>query len=162
MSEEHASQSDLIKHLIDAAAMKADIDHIKSDQSDMMNRMLGALTEISSKLELMRESIANQPAKITECRTDMRHEIERDFPNRVDAVKMEQRIEDKIEGTDRKLSEQITSVQNGLNTRIDTVENKLDKQVIKITAAVSAVILSIGALAWIIDHLPIFVSMVAK
>jgi hypothetical protein len=92
----------------------------------------------------------------------MRHEIERDFPNRVDAVKMEQRIEDKIEGTDRKLSEQITSVQNGLNTRIDTVENKLDKQVIKITAAVSAVILSIGALAWIIDHLPIFVSMVAK
>jgi hypothetical protein len=95
------------------------------------------------------------PERIAACRLEMRREVDKDFPNRVDAIEMEKRIETQIRDTDKKLSDQIAAVDAGskarhadMNTRIDGVKSELDKQWIKISTAVGVVILVFGLLAW--------------
>jgi hypothetical protein len=157
MHDDHSSEVDarLLTHLVEAAGMKSDIENLRSNQSELTNRVLVSLGEMAGDIKAIRADMTAVPERIAACRLDMRREVDKDFPNRVDAIEMEKRIETQIRDTDRKLSDQITAVDAGskarhadMNVRIDGVKSELDKQWIKISTAVGVVILVFGLLAW--------------
>jgi len=150
----------MLTHLVDAAGMKADIENLRTNQNELTSRVLVSLGELAGDLKAIRVDISAVPERISACRVDMRREVERDFPSRLDATEMEKRIENQIRETDRQLSHQISQVDAGskerhasLKTQIDAVEGKLDKQWVKITTAITVVILLLGGLAWVIDNI---------
>jgi hypothetical protein len=162
MGEERAADLDarLLTHLVESAGMKSDIEHLRTNQNDLTNRVLVSLGELAGDVRAIRTDMSSVPERISACRADMRREIEKDFPNRVDAIEMEKRIEEQMRDTDRQLSRQITQVADNakelhaaLNTRIDGVENTLSKQWIKITTAITVVIVLLSLLAWALENI---------
>jgi len=150
----------LLTHLVEAAGMKSDIENLRVNQNELTTRVLVSLGELSEDMKAIRDEISDVPESLSVCKADMRREIERDFPSRLDTIEMEKRIENQIIETDRQLSRQIAQVDNGakerhasLNARIDGVEGKLDKQWIKIVTAVTVVMVLLGGLAWAIDNI---------
>lgn len=148
----------LTDHLIEAAVMRADIEHLKVNQSSTNSQVLQAIGGLAADLKAIRGDIASVPSQINACRIDMRHEIERDFPNKAETLRMEKRIEDQIEATDRTLSKQIQEVSTDLGTKINAVSGEvktlrtdLDKQWLKITFAVVGVIAAAGTIMWLLD-----------
>ena len=122
--------------LADIAVMRADIDNLKQSDRDITQRVLIALGELSADIKSLRQDVINVPQKISACRTDMRTEIERDFPSKPEAMLMEQRIEKQIADTDKTLGKQIADVRSEL-TKLDT---KIDKVWIKITVVVTTIV----------------------
>ena len=145
--------SELLAHLVEASAMRVEIDHVKTTQTELTHRLLVSMGELSGDIKAMRSEIQSVPDRIQTCRVEMRREIEKDFPDRVDALEMEKRIEKQMEATDRKLSEQVSSMNATLNRRIDQVEGKVDKAWIKVTTAVSVILFVAGLIAWVIDNI---------
>jgi short-subunit dehydrogenase involved in D-alanine esterification of teichoic acids len=155
MSDTHGStelSGEFLKHLVEAAGMKADIEHLRSTQSELTNRVLVSLGELAAELKSMRTDIQSVPERIANCRMEMRREVEKDFPNRVDAIEMEKRIENQMRETDHKLTKQITSVETNLNARIDKVDTKIDKLFVKIAATIAAVGTTLATVAWVIEN----------
>jgi len=161
MHDMHAGDVDarLLTHLVEAAGMKSDIENLRSNQAELTNRVLISLGELAGDIKAIRSDMAVVPERISACRADMRREVDKDFPNRLDAIEMEKRIENQIRDTDSKLSAQITQVDKGsqerhatLNTRIESVETKLDKQWIKITTAITVVLVVLGGFAWLVNN----------
>jgi len=141
-----------LTHLIDAASMRTDIDNLKSRDSDFNMRMIASLDAITAELKALSAGISHVPRQISECRLDMRHEVERDFPSKVETLNMERRIEDKIGETDKTLGTQIAAVNTKLSGEMQELKaaqvelnTKFDKQWLKITVIVSTVV-SIGML----------------
>lgn len=153
IGDEMGNRAELLSHLVESAAMKTDIEHIKSNQSELTHRLLVSIGELSGDIKAIRTEIQSVPDRIQACRLDMRREIEKDFPDRVDALEMEKRIEKQVEGTDRKLSEQLGNLNTVLNRRIDQVETKVDKVWIKITTAITVIIMVAGMVAWAVDNI---------
>lgn len=135
-------ENHLLQHLVESASMKADIAHIKSQQNELSSRLLVQMGEVGADIKAIRAVVDSVPEKINACRADMRREIERDFPSRVDAVKMEQRIETKIAEGDARLSAQIESV-----------KASMDKLWVKITSSVIGAAAVLGFIAWVIDNI---------
>lgn len=150
-------QAQMFTHLIDAAAMKADIEHLKMADRELTQRILTVLGELAADIKAVRTDMSTVPRQISECRNDMRTEVERDFPSKTEAMMMEQRIEKQISGTDRTLGRQIAEVDKKLDAgmadvtaQITRVDTKVDKIWIKITM-VLVTILSIGGLVqWLL------------
>lgn len=152
LGDEMGNRAELLSHLVEASAMKTDIEHIKSNQAELTHRLLVSIGELSGDIKAMRTELQSVPDRIQACRLDMRREIEKDFPDRVDALEMEKRIEKQVEGTDRKLSEQLGNLNTVLNRRIDQVESKVDRVWIKITTAMTVVFVVAGLVAWILAN----------
>lgn len=155
---EHQSnelETQLLTHLVESAGMKSDIEHIKGLQADLTHRVLVSLGEVAGDIKAIRADLQAVPERIQACRVDVKREVEKEFPNRVDAIEMEKRIEKQVEITDRKLADQITAVQIGLTSRIDTVEKKVENVWIKITTAIAVLAAVAGSIAWAIDNLSI-------
>ena len=148
-------QSQLITHLLDAATMKADIENLKRAQGEQNARLLQVLSEMSADIKGLGAALTAVPRQISECRDDMRDEIERDFPNKPDALKMEQRIEKKMADVDKTLGKQIDDVDKRLTSgmtdvaaQITKVDTKVDKIWIKITVVVTTVTAVGGLIQW--------------
>jgi predicted nucleic acid-binding Zn-ribbon protein len=156
MTDHMPADNAFTAHLVEAAKMQGEIENLKSGQLDLQTRILGLLGELSGDIKGIRAEMQSVPDKIASCKVEMRREVERDFPDRMDALEMEKRIEKQIEATDRTLSEQITKVENSLNTKLTSVENKLDRQWIKITATITTVAAGAAAIAWVFKNAPFF------
>jgi hypothetical protein len=150
-------QTRFMTHLIDAASMKSDIENLKRTDHEFNTRIISALDSVTSELKGLREMIGFVPGQIAACRIDMRNEIERDFPNKMDAMSMERRIEDKLAETDKTLGLQIAAVGKkssddiqSLKDQITCVENKVDRQWLKITVIVSTIVAIGGFAQWLL------------
>ena len=139
-------QAQLLSHLIDASAMRADIENLKQSDRDTSQRVLTMLGELSADIKALRQDVINVPQKISACRLDMRSEIERDFHSKNESMAMEQRIEKQITDTDKTLGKQIADVRTEL-TKLDA---KVDKIWIKITVVVSTIVALGGVIQWLL------------
>lgn len=139
-------QAQLLTHLIDASAMRADIENLKQSDRDTSQRVITMLSEMSADIKALRQEVISVPQKISACRIDMRGEIERDFHSRTESLQMEQRIEKQITDTDRTLGKQIADVRAEL-TKLDT---KIDKIWIKVTVVVSTIVAIGGIVQWLL------------
>lgn len=159
-------QSHFFEHLIDAASMRADIDNLKKADVDRDSRIVAMLTQVSADIKSLRDTVASVPRQIAECRVDMRREVDREFPNKIEAMEMERRIENQIGATDKTLGTKIDAVDKKLGIQIDAVDKKLtgeitdlksevqkvqstvDKQWLKITVIISTVVAVAMAVQW--------------
>jgi len=155
---EDSTSTRLTDHLIEAAVMKARLEHVEQMQQNTNHQVLHALGEMSADVKAIRLDISNVPQQIQACRNDMRREIERDFPNKEAALKMETRIEDKIGATDRALGKQISEVQTNLGEKITTlsgevqsVKQDVSKVWIRVTATIVAVVATAGGIMWLVN-----------
>lgn len=154
---EQTFQTQLIAHLMDAATMKADIENLKRAQGEQNARLLQVLHEMSADIKLLGAALTAVPKQISECRDDMRSEIERDFPSKPEAMSMEQRIEKQMADVDKTLGKQIADVDKRLTTgmtdvaaQIAKVDNKVDRIWIKITMVVTTVVAVGGVIQWLL------------
>ena len=150
-------QARFMTHLIDAASMRSDIENLKRSDDDFKARVISALEGVSTELKGLRDIIGHVPEQIAACRLNMRHEIERDFPSKIDALNMEQRIEESVADTDKTLGLQIAAVGKkssediqSLKNQITSVENKVDRQWLKITVIVSTIVAVGGIIQWLL------------
>jgi len=159
--EQHTSESDFMKHLIEAAGMRADINSLQKSNAETNNRMFTILAEVSADIKAMRENMAHVPLQITECRRDLRHEVERDFPSKMETVQMERRIEEQINVVDKTLGKQIAEVSKSVSDQIVAVKddikslnNKVEKQWLKITVIVSTIVTLAMIVQWLLMVYP--------
>ena len=144
------SSQDFLAHLIDAASMRKDIEALQRRDTDISNRAFEKLTELDNREKVLHELLRDIPRQITVCRTDMRHEIERDFPNKTDIMSMEKRIESQTSNTERDLSHQITELDKKVDKNNADLNTKIEKLWLKITIPIT-VLIAIGGLAqWIL------------
>jgi hypothetical protein len=146
-------QTHFMTHLIDASAMRTDLDNVKAQQAVNNNQVIAMLGRLTEKVEALQGALNAVPERITACRNDMRREIEKDFPNRVDAIAMETRIEEQVRTTDTKLSRQIASVENNVNGRMDKIERKIDTLLVKIGVGLFVSTVMFTAFWWIIENI---------
>ena len=162
-------QTHFITHLIDAAAMRTDIENLKRADHDFNTRVLNSLDAVSTELKGLHDLIGLVPRQITACRLDMRNEIERDFPSKMDALNMERRIEESVADTDKTLGKQIAAIDTKLTNELQSVKeeqvrqgNKLDRQWLTITVIVSTVV-SIAMIAqWLFTIYGVFKPVIAQ
>lgn len=150
-------QSQLITHLMDAATMKADIENLKRTQGEQNSHLLQVLREMSADIKLLGTALTAVPRQLSECREDMRDEIDRDFPSKPETMRMEQRIEKQMAEVDKTLGKQIADVDKRLTSgmtdvaaQITKVDTKVDKIWIKITMVVTTIMTIGGVVQWML------------
>lgn len=128
------SESD-VQHIVAREVAKQQVRELQSGLL-ATNKTLADLTaNFTTELKSVRELLQKQPDQIRECRVDLRREIEKDFPNRLEMMDMENRIEDMISTGDA-----------GLSSQIAAINVKVDKQWLKITVTLSVISASITGL----------------
>lgn len=142
--------ADEVQHLIAREWAKNEILTLKAGSIEFQKQLVEIGGATSAELKHLRETLQEFPTmvanQIGQCRAEMRREIEQDFPNKLEAMRMEQRIEDKIGTTDTTLGKQISS----LDKKVDNLENKVDKQWLKITVIVSTIVAIGGFVQWLL------------
>ena len=142
--------ADEVQHLIAREWAKNEIITLKAGSIEFQKQLVEIGGATSSELKHLRETLQEFPTmvanQISNCRAEMRREIEQDFPNKLEAMRMEQRIEDKIGTTDTTLGKQISA----LDKKVDGLENKVDKQWLKITVIVSTIVAIGGFVQWLL------------
>ena len=138
--------ADEVQHLIAREWAKNEILTLRAGAVEFQKQLVEIGGTTNAELKHLRETLQEFPtmvaSQISHCREDMRREMEKDFPNRIEAMGMEQRIEEKIGETDATLGKQISA----LDKKVDGLEVKVDKQWLKITVIVSTIV-AIGGLA---------------
>lgn len=147
---EGSIETHFVEHLIDAARLKTEVDNLKSSVSDIQTQTVSALAGLAVKMDALTSALNVVPERIAACRTDVRREVERDFPTRPDAIEMEHRIEKKVEEGDKALAHQISE----LSTKFVNLEGKVDRMWLKISVAVSVIGTVLVLLGWLLDRLP--------
>lgn len=162
-------QTHFMTHLIDAASMRTDIENLKRADHDFNTRILNSLDAVTTELKGLRDLIGFVPGQIAACRQDMRHEIERDFPSKMDALNMERRIEESVADTDKTLGKQIAAIDTKLTSELHSVKeeqvrqgNKLDRQWLTITVIVSTVVGVAMVTQWLFTVYGVFKPFVAQ
>lgn len=162
-------QARFMSHLIDAASMRTDIENLKRADHEFNMRILTSLDSVTSELKGLRDLIGFVPGQIAACRLDMRHEIERDFPSKMDALNMERRIEERVADTDKTLGKQIAAIDTKLTSELQSVKeeqvrqgNKLDRQWLTITVIVSTVVGIAMVAQWLFTVYGVFKPLIAQ
>ena len=150
--QESDLQHQLLTHLIDAASIKSDVEHLKANAAANSNQVIGMLGALTAKVEGLQAALNAVPERISSCRDDMRREVEKDFPNRTDAILMENRIEEQVRATDEKLSAKIDEVTTGLKGRMDKIERKIDSLLVKIGVGLTVATVLLSAFWWAINN----------
>lgn len=140
MTDMASTETRLTDHLIEAAVMRQEIEHVKQLHTATSNQLLHVMGELSADMKAVRQQLGDVPKQIQQCRLEMRHEIERDFQTRNDSLLMEKRIEDKVDAGNTQLRISVTAL-----------EAKVDKQWLKITVALSAVGAVFAGVLWVLD-----------
>lgn len=147
--EEKATYTaDEVQHLIAREWARNEILTLKSAHMDLQKQMVDAVGSTNAELKSLRVTLVEFPAlvanQIAQCRRDLRSEIEQDFPTKLESVRMEQRIEDKIGETDSTLGRQIGE----LDKKVDSLEDKVERQWLKITVVVGTIVALGGLVQW--------------
>lgn len=140
--------ADEVQHLIAREWAKNEIISLRNGHMELQRQMIEVTGATNAELKSLREtliefpnSVANQ---IAQCRRELREEIEQDFPNKLEAIRMEQRIEDKIGDTDKTLGKQISD----LDKKVDGINDKVERQWLKITVVVGTIVAVGGFAQW--------------
>ena len=150
---------DEVQHLIAREWAKNEIITLRQGHLELQKQLVEFMGTNQADSKALREMLAGFPAsvaaQIDNCRKDMRREIESDFPSKLEAMRMEQRIEEKIGATDKTLGKQISELDKKMDTnsadltsQIKDVDNKVEKQWVKIAAIVSTIVALGGFLQW--------------
>jgi phosphate uptake regulator len=141
---------DEVQHLIAREWAKNEILSLKAGSIEFQKQLVEIGGATNAELKHLRESLQEFPSlvanQISHCREDMRREMTKDFPDRIETKDMEKRIEDKISQTDSTLGKQISS----LDKKVDGLEVKVDKQWLKITVIVSTIVAIGGFVQWLL------------
>lgn len=140
--------ADEVQHLIAREWAKNEILTLKKSDIEIQKQLIEISGTTAAELKNIREAVTSFPVmvatQIAQCRKDLRAEIEQDFPSKLETLRMEQRIEDKIGATDNTLGKQISA----LDKKVDGLENKVDKMWLKITVVVSTIVSIGGLVQW--------------
>jgi hypothetical protein len=153
--------ADEVQHLIAREWAKNEIITLKAGALEFQKQLIEIGGATNAELKHLRESIQEFPSmvssQIAHCRDDMRREIQKDFPDRLEAVAMEKRIEDKIGETDTTLGKQISSLdkkvdntKNELTADINSLRELVNRQWLKISVVVATLIGAGGLIQWLL------------
>lgn len=142
---------DEVQHLIAREWAKNEIVSLRNGALESQRQLIEITGSFNNEMKNFREMLTNFPENIAEqisrCRIEIRREIDKDFPNKIEAIHMEQRIENKIGDTDETLGKQISA----LDKKVDGIEVKVDKQWAKITVIVSTIVAIGGVVQWFLS-----------
>ena len=162
---------DEVQHLIAREWAKNEILSLKAGSIEFQKQLVEIGGATNAELKHLRETLQEFPtmvaSQISHCREDMRREMTKDFPDRLEARDMEKRIEDKVDHTDRALSEQIAQVSTdlnakitesntNLNTKLSSLEGEVKRQWVKITATITAIVAFAGVVTWVLQTAKVF------
>jgi hypothetical protein len=140
--------ADEVQHLIAREWAKNEILTLRAGAVEFQKQLVEIGGATNAELKHLRETLQEFPtmvaSQISHCRDEMRREIQKDFPDRIEAIAMEKRIEDKIGETDSTLGKQISA----LDKKVDGLESKVDKQWLKITVVVGTIVAAGGFAQW--------------
>jgi hypothetical protein len=148
--ETEVLEHDFRSHLIDAASMKKDIEALQRRDNEIMSRTFEKMADLDGSMKVLQELMRDIPRQISSCRLDMRHEVERDFPSKMDIKDMENRIERQASDTERDLSNQITKLDTKVDTNHNSLNTKIEKLWLKITIPIMVVIALGGLIQWVL------------
>jgi len=148
--ETEVLEHDFRSHLVDAASMKKDIEALQRRDNEIMSRTFEKMADLDGNMKVLQELMRDIPRQISSCRTDMRHEVERDFPSKMDIKDMENRIEKQASETERDLSKQITKLDTKVDTNHNSLNTKIEKLWLKITIPIMVVIALGGLIQWVL------------
>lgn len=141
---------DEVQHIVAREWAKQEILRLANGQMELQRTMIEVTGQNSAELKGLRELLTGFPSLVSEqvsrCRKDLRAEIENEFPTKLESLRMEQRIEDKIGATDTTLGKQISA----LDKKVDSLEGKVDKQWLKITVIVGTIVGIGGVVQWLL------------
>jgi hypothetical protein len=148
--ETEVLEHDFHLHLVDAAAMKKDIEALQRRDNEIMSRTFEKMSDLDGSMKVLQELLRDIPRQISSCRLDMRHEVERDFPSKMDIKDMENRIEKQASETERDLSKQITKLDAKVDKNSVDLNTKIEKLWLKITIPIAVVIAIGGLIQWVL------------
>ena len=142
--------ADEVQHLIAREWAKNEIIALRAGAIEFQKQLVEIGSSTNSELKHLREVLQEFPTmvanQIAHCRDDMRREMEKDFPSKIETMDMEKRIENKIDETDSTLGKQI----GNLDKKVDNLEVKVDRQWLKITVIVSTIVAIGGLVQWLL------------
>jgi hypothetical protein len=152
---------DEVQHLIAREWAKNEIISLKAGALEFQKQLVEIGGATNAELKHLRETLQEFPtmvaSQISHCRDEMRREIQKDFPDRLEAIAMEKRIEDKIGETDTTLGKQISSLdkkvdntKNELTTDINSLRESVNRQWLKISVVVATLIGVGGLIQWLL------------
>ena len=109
---------DEMMHVVSREMAKQQIIQLQNGQIDLSQKMVAQGVHVNEKLELIFNMLQKHPEKMDKCKVDLRDEIDKDFPSKLDLAQME----------------------SHLKTQISTLNTKVDMQWLKITIPVSVVV----------------------
>lgn len=133
-----------VEHLLARKMAAKQLAQLESGQLDLHKRLVDVVASFNAKFENLTNMISAQPAHVESCKVELRREIERDFPNRLEALQMEQRIEVRVAAVDDK---------------VDKVDGKVEKMWLKIVVPISTIV-AISSVATVLMNYYLFVSKV--
>lgn len=150
---------DEVQHLIAREWAKQEIISLKNRHLELQRQLIDVTGTFHADSKALREMLTSFPTavadQISQCRKDLRHEIEQDFPSKLEAMRMEQRIEEKIGETDKTLGKQISELDKKMDSnsadlanQIRNVDNKVERQALKIAAVVGTIVAIGGITQW--------------
>lgn len=150
-----------VQHLIAREWAKNEIITLKNGALEFQKQLIEIGGTTNAELKHLRETLQEFPtmvsSQISHCREEMRQEIRKDFPDRLEARDMEQRIENKIGETDKTLGVQISeldkkadSTKAELTADINSLRELVNRQWLKISVVVATLISIGGFIQWVL------------
>ena len=119
-----------MQHIVARKMAEQQIIQLQNGQIDLAQKIVAQGVHVNEKLELIFKMLQGQPEKMDKCKVDLRDEIDKDFPSKLDLEKME----------------------SHLKTQISALNNKVDMQWLKITIPVSVVVAASSIVGWFITY----------
>jgi hypothetical protein len=119
-----------MQHIVARKMAEQQIIQLQNGQLAIERRMVEMMASFNSKIENLIELMQKQPDKMDKCKVDLREEIDKDFPSKIDLERMEAH----------------------LKTQISALNTKVDMQWLKITIPVSVVVAASSIVGWFITY----------
>ena len=85
--------ADDVQHIVAREMARRQIEQLQNGQLETNKRLVEMTAAFNAELKSLREMIASQPAQVDACRSELRHEIERDFPGRIEFLELEDKVD---------------------------------------------------------------------
>ena len=119
-----------MQHIVARKMAEQQIIQLQNGQLTIERRMVELVAGFNTKIESLIDMLQKQPEKMEKCKVDIREEIDKDFPSKLDLEKME----------------------SHLKTQISALNTKVDMQWLKITIPVSIVVAASSIVGWFITY----------
>lgn len=119
-----------MQHIVARKMAEQQIIQLHNGQIELAKNIVSQGIHVNDKLELIFKMLQGQPEKMDKCKVDLRDEIDKDFPSKLDLERME----------------------SHLKTQISALNTKVDMQWLKITIPVSIVVAASSIVGWFITY----------